>query len=203
MVLLKYAKDSCNEKTYRYANGRCWCFFLKDNKILLGKRKGSHGAGLYSLPGGHLEKGETMVQSAVREIEEETGINISPTNINLSNCKLEYNNSFRVLTTVDEFFPEEDLQYVTVYLLYNYKGNKEPVNKEPHKCEGWDWYSLDNLPNPIHKPLFEGIEVLKFHLYLTKMIKENNYLNQKAKALEEQEESDKRWANFDPNSMKG
>ena len=40
----------------------------KDGNILIGKRKGSH-AQKYSIPGGHLEIGETFEQGTIRENE--------------------------------------------------------------------------------------------------------------------------------------
>src|SRR5687767_6847471 len=49
---------------------------LKDGKVLLAKRKGSHGDGDYSMPGGHLEFGESLIDCAIRETKEETGIEI-------------------------------------------------------------------------------------------------------------------------------
>ena len=44
--------------------------------VLMGLRKGSHGAGTWSFPGGHLETGETVTMCAARELLEETGVKI-------------------------------------------------------------------------------------------------------------------------------
>ena len=49
---------------------------FKKGKILLGKRKGSHGEGEYAFPGGHLEYMESTEEGALREIAEECGIKI-------------------------------------------------------------------------------------------------------------------------------
>ena len=51
---------------------------MKDGRVLLGRRKGSHGAGEYAYPGGHLEHLESFAECAVREVREETGLEISP-----------------------------------------------------------------------------------------------------------------------------
>ena len=47
---------------------------VERESILVGKRKNCPGAGLLSLPGGHLEKNESIYDCAVRELEEECGI---------------------------------------------------------------------------------------------------------------------------------
>ncbi len=49
---------------------------VKDGKVLMGKRKNAHGAGMWSFPGGHLEFNEEIEACVKREVREETGISI-------------------------------------------------------------------------------------------------------------------------------
>ncbi len=46
---------------------------VRNNKLLLVKRKYNPDAGYWSIPGGHLDLGEKVKEAAVREAEEETG----------------------------------------------------------------------------------------------------------------------------------
>lgn len=48
----------------------------KDGKILLVKRRFKPHPGWWALPGGIVEHGETVEETAIREIKEETGLNI-------------------------------------------------------------------------------------------------------------------------------
>ena len=50
---------------------------MRQNTILLGERIGAHGANTWATPGGHLEFGEAVEQCAIREVYEETGLNLS------------------------------------------------------------------------------------------------------------------------------
>ena len=50
---------------------------FRDRKLLLVRRARSPGRGLYSLPGGRVEHGETLHQAVAREVREETGLAIT------------------------------------------------------------------------------------------------------------------------------
>jgi mutator protein MutT len=49
---------------------------IKDGKILLEKRKNEPGKGKWSIPGGLVELGETIEQTVIREVKEETGLEV-------------------------------------------------------------------------------------------------------------------------------
>lgn len=117
---------------------------LKDGKLLLSKRKGSHGAGEYAFPGGHLEYMESFDDCAVRETKEECGIEI-------------HNIQFLFLANVTKYAPKH---YVHIGLIAEWKSGT-PEILEPDKAESWDWYDLDNLPKPMFEMCKMSVESYK------------------------------------------
>lgn len=49
-----------------------------DGRVLLARRANPPAAGLWSLPGGGLELGESVIDAARREVREETGVECKP-----------------------------------------------------------------------------------------------------------------------------
>lgn len=47
-------------------------------RLLLVRRRNEPGAGLWSVPGGRVEAGETDAEALVREMAEETGLTVAP-----------------------------------------------------------------------------------------------------------------------------
>jgi 8-oxo-dGTP diphosphatase len=104
--------------------------------VLFGLRRGAHGAGTWSFPGGHLDGGETVEACAPRELAEETGHQAA--------------NPRRVGETTDVF--PEGLRCRTSFVRVDWAGG-EPALREPESCERWGWFSWEAAPEPLFLPV--------------------------------------------------
>ncbi len=110
---------------------------IKEDKILLGKRKNAHGEGSWAFPGGHLEYKEKVEDCAIREVKEETGISIK---------------NIRMGTFTNDIFEKEEKHYVTLFVI-SYFASGEVQVMEPEKCEKWAWFEWNKLPTSLFIPL--------------------------------------------------
>jgi 8-oxo-dGTP diphosphatase len=51
---------------------------VRDGRVLIVRRARSPALGVYTLPGGVVEVGETLIEAVTREVREETGLVIAP-----------------------------------------------------------------------------------------------------------------------------
>ncbi|MEU7894042.1 2'-5' RNA ligase family protein [Nonomuraea sp. NPDC049152] len=102
---------------------------VRDGKLLLGRRANTgYADGLWHLPSGHLEAGESAVEGAVREAREEVGVAIDPADLTFVHAM------HRAPDRVGLFFRAE-------------RWDGEPYNAEPGKCDALEWHPLDRLPD--------------------------------------------------------
>lgn len=116
---------------------------VRDGKTLLAKRKGSHAAGCFGSLGGHVEFGESLLETVKREAREELGIEIK--NIRFVSCTnmCKYGKHFVDISFVAEI------------------ASGEPRICEPDRIESIGWYDLNALPEPLFEPARIALEALK------------------------------------------
>jgi len=129
-------------------------FVYTEQGYVLLKRQGSHGAGQWSLPGGHLEFGETVEQCAVRETREELGIE-------LTGCT-------PVGYWSEDFFPEHQKQYITLYVYGTGVGN--PKIMEPNKASDIITVDLDNFPDNLFVGTANAVHHMRMILVLNGLV---------------------------------
>lgn len=111
----------------------CYTLVLQGKKVLLLRRLNTgYKDGQLCLPAGHKEATETPRQAAARETLEEVGVTVREKDLKL----------------VHVGHRQEDREYIDFFFLAtNWSGT--PVNTEPHKCSGIDWYDVDTLPTDV------------------------------------------------------
>lgn len=124
------------EKTKRVAV--CLIRDWKDD-VLMGKRNDN---GLFTQPGGHLDKGECPYQGAIRELKEETGLDA--TDIKLAKVMKNGNimvYGFEVKVDIDQ---EIDC-------------TKDPDNE----CDSWEYKDPNDVCEELHVPVERNV-LLKY-----------------------------------------
>ncbi len=112
----------------------CAVLVINDqNQVLLGKRKSGYNSGTYGLPGGRVDGDERMVDGAVRELQEETGLVAK---------------EIKYVGVVKEWQQTKNFIHF-IYVCKAWDG--QPETMEPGKCDGWGWYDLDDLPENVLK----------------------------------------------------
>ncbi len=102
----------------------------RDGRVLLLLRAGTgFFDGLYSLPGGHVEPGESLRQAAARELREETGVEVGVAALDLVGAVHRSSDTNRV-----DFF------------VAARAWSGEPRVAEPDKCAALGWFGREALP---------------------------------------------------------
>ena len=117
--------------------------FVRDDRVFLAKRHGSHGEGTWGSAGGHLEMGETLEQCARREALEELGLVVGDL-------------SFLCVSNIIAY----GKHYVDIEFLGEI-GQQEPRLAEPEAFSEWGWYRLDDPPHPLFEAMRYALDSLK------------------------------------------
>ena len=101
------------------------CYLIKENEVVVTKyKKGNKKEGYYDIPGGKIEEGESPKQTAIREMKEETGIEIQ-------------NLKYKGIMTIE--YPDRLFIFDT-FITKEYEG--EPQEFEENTSE---WIDIDEL----------------------------------------------------------
>lgn len=110
---------------------------MKDGKVLMQHRVGSHGAGTWSFPGGHLEFGEDPEACAEREALEELGVKLT---------------NLRRGPYTNDVHEKDGRHGITLFILADWESG-EPEIREPQTTSEWRWCSWDAMPQPLFLPI--------------------------------------------------
>jgi ADP-ribose pyrophosphatase YjhB (NUDIX family) len=107
-----------------------------DEVLLMLRANTGYMDGFWAVPAGHVERGESALEAAVREVREEVGVEIDPADlVPVTAMHRTGGNGDPIDERVDFFFTAS-------------KWSGEPRLMEPEKADALEWFALDKLPEP-------------------------------------------------------
>ncbi|ONI77447.1 DNA mismatch repair protein MutT [Kribbella sp. ALI-6-A] len=108
-----------------------------DEVLMLLRANTGYMDGYWAVPAGHVERGESVLAAARREVLEEVGVDIDPADLlPLTAMHRTGGNGDPIDERVDFFFTAT-------------RWTGEPTSMEPGKADALGWYRLDQLPDPV------------------------------------------------------
>ena len=106
--------------------------FVKDHDtvfVLLIQRGNEPFKNKWALPGGFIEMNETLEQACIRELEEETGLEVDKMT------------QFKAYDAIDR-----DPRHRTISVVHSVELNEKHLVKGSDDAASAEWFSIDNLP---------------------------------------------------------
>lgn len=122
------------------------------NRILLIKRNTIPFKGFWALPGGRMDPGETIEQTIVREVKEETGLDVS------------------IVSVVGDYVEtgiREGVEYEYYPRCFVVKPVSGNLKKQESEIQEIELFSLDALPKPL---AFEHEKMIEDWLHTKKTV---------------------------------
>ena len=111
---------SCGFIQFKNPSPAVGVLVVEGNKVLLGKRSGAPGGGKWALPSGYIEYEDDFLTTAIREMKEETGLDVE----------------IRSIINVVSSFLSPRFHFLSIYLLARVVGG-ELVARDDLETVGW------------------------------------------------------------------
>jgi len=133
-------RENIHKKGILHREVHVW-FYTLDGRIIFqhrAKNKDTFPDALDATAGGHVDLGMEWLDSAVREVKEETGISANPTNL-------------KYITTVKSkaFDPATNNinNVIRKIYAYLYDGNITDLKGDPDEVKDFEWWDIDTVLN--------------------------------------------------------
>jgi 8-oxo-dGTP diphosphatase len=132
----------------KYPRAGVGVMVVRNHKVLLGLRHSDaekasselHGEGTWTMPGGKVDWHQTIKESAMRELEEETSLKA---------------NNLKLISVTDEIV--HDNHFVTNgFICTDFEGDVKTM--EPDEIVEWRWFSFSELPEKVFPPCVKIIK---------------------------------------------